>query len=117
MAALNLDVPTVDIRKRIPQTVIRRLARQIAKQFKPQKIILFGSHAREMAAPDSDVDLVVVMNVEGSKRQKATEIDIALFGLDVPIDVIVMRPEELERNRNQIGSRRSCESERCVWHG
>jgi uncharacterized protein len=79
------------------------IVNRIVRGFHPEKIILFGSRARGTAGPDSDVDLAVVMNVEGSKRQKATEIDLALFGVDVPIDVIVMRPEELERNRNQIG--------------
>ena len=38
-----LSVPTIDIRKRIPITVIRALAQRIAEQFHPQWIILFGS--------------------------------------------------------------------------
>lgn len=80
-------------------SIIDEMANRIILQFHPEKIILFGSHARGTAGPDSDV-----MNVEGSKRQKATEIDLALFGLDLPVDVIVMRPEELDRNRNQIGT-------------
>ncbi|MGQ0812327.1 MAG: nucleotidyltransferase family protein [Nitrospiraceae bacterium] len=86
------------------EETIREMVRRIAAQFRPEKIILFGSHARGEAGPDSDVDLLVVMSVEGSKRQKASEIDMALFGIDVPVDVIVVRPEELERYRHQIGS-------------
>jgi predicted nucleotidyltransferase len=85
-------------------SLIDEMVNRIVRQFHPEKIILFGSHARGTAGPDSDVDLLVVMNVEGSKRQKATEVDLALFGLDLPVDVIVMRPEELERNRNQVGT-------------
>jgi len=46
----------------------------------------------------------VVMPVKGSKRKKATEIDVALVGLDLPVDLIVVTPEELERNKNQIGT-------------
>ncbi len=64
MIAPDLTVPTIDVRKRIPQVVIHRLARQIAKQFKPQKIILFGSYARGKPRPESDVDLLVVMNTK-----------------------------------------------------
>ena len=85
-------------------SMIDEMVNRIVRQFQPEKIILFGSHARGTAGPDSDVDLLVVMNVEGSKRQKATEVDLALFGLDLPVDVIVLRPEELERNRNQVGT-------------
>ena len=83
---------------------IEEMVRRIVSQFNPDKIILFGSHARGEAGPDSDVDLLVVMPVEGSKRRKATDIDVALFGMDVPVDLIVLRPEDLERYRHQIGS-------------
>lgn len=86
------------------QERIEEMVRRIVSQFNPDKIILFGSHARGEAGPESDVDLLVVMPVEGSKRQKATDIDVALFGIDVPVDLIVVRPEELERYRHQIGS-------------
>lgn len=55
------------------QDSIREMVRRIAAQFHPDKIILFGSPARGQAGPDSDVDLLIVMPVEGSKRRKATE--------------------------------------------
>lgn len=34
---------------------------RIVERFDPEKIILFGSHARGDAGPDSDVDLVSVV--------------------------------------------------------
>jgi uncharacterized protein len=86
------------------QESIREMVRRIAAQFHPDKIILFGSHARGKAGPDSDVDLLVVMPVEGSKRRKATEIDGALADRTIPVDLIVVTPEEFERARHQIGS-------------
>jgi predicted nucleotidyltransferase len=94
MAASNLDVPTVDIRKRIPQTVIRRLARQIAKQFKPQKIILFGSYARGKPRPESDVDLLVVMDTKLKESQQSLEIRRSL-GVSFGMDLIVRSPKRL----------------------
>jgi predicted nucleotidyltransferase len=86
------------------QRKINELVSRIVERFRPEKIILFGSYARGMAGQDSDADILVVMPVKGSKRKKATEIDVALVGLDLPVDVIVVTPEELERNRNQIGT-------------
>lgn len=86
------------------QDSIREMVRRIAAEFHPDKIILFGSHARGKAGPDSDVDLLVVMPVEGSKRRKATEIDGALADRTIPVDLIVVTPEEFERARHQIGS-------------
>jgi uncharacterized protein len=86
------------------QDSIREMVQRIAAQFHPDKIILFGSHARGQAASDSDVDLLIVMPVEGSKRRKATEIDGILADRRIPLDLIVVTPEEFERARDQIGS-------------
>jgi len=86
------------------QEKINELVSRIVKGFRPEKIILFGSHARGTAGQDSDADILVVMPVKGSKRKKATEIDVALLGIDLPVDLIVVTPEELERNKNQMGT-------------
>ncbi len=83
---------------------IEEIVRRIVERFDPERIILFGSHARGTARPGSDVDLLVVKQVDGSRRQLATEIDLSLWGLPVPADVIVVTPEEYERDREQIGT-------------
>ena len=66
------------------QSSIGRMVKRIVKKFHPEKVILFGSHARQEAGPDSDVDLLIVMPVEGSKLDKAVEIAVALGDLPVP---------------------------------
>lgn len=83
---------------------IDELVRRVVSQFHPEKVILFGSYARGTAGTDSDADVLVVMPVKGSKRKKANEIDVALVGIDLPVDVIVVTPEEFERQKNQIGT-------------
>jgi len=50
------------------------------------------------------VDLLVVMPLDGSRRQKAIEIDRALIGVNLPVDVVVVTPEEVERNRQRLGT-------------
>ena len=89
-----LTVPTVDERIRIPEDVIHSLARKIAEKFHPHKIILFGSYAYGEPQPESDVDLLVIMDTPLKEDQQALEIrrylDI-LFGLDL----IVYTPERL----------------------
>jgi hypothetical protein len=42
---LPLVAPTVDIRTRIPNSVIQELIGLVANQFQPKQIILFGSYA------------------------------------------------------------------------
>ena len=90
--------------KKTTPSVIRRMVRRIVEQFDPERIILFGSHARGDAGPHSDVDLLVVMPVEGSKREKAVEIGVALHDLKVAKDVTVVRPEEFEWRKGIIGT-------------
>jgi predicted nucleotidyltransferase len=82
------------MRKKSVNKKIRQMASRIARQFHPEKIILFGSHARGEGGPDSDVDLLVVMAVEGSKREAQIKIRQTLLDIRIPKDVIVSRPEE-----------------------
>ena len=86
------------------QQIIDEMVRRIVGRFDPEKIILFGSHARGTGGPDSDADLLVVMRVSGSKRQAAVEIDLALAGVGLSKDVIVVTPEEVERYRDTVGT-------------
>jgi hypothetical protein len=44
------------------------------------------------------------MPVTGSKRRTAVEIDLALAGIGLPKDVIVVTPEEVERYRDVVGT-------------
>jgi predicted nucleotidyltransferase len=83
---------------------IQRMVRRIAAEFDPDQIILFGSHARGEAGPDSDVDLLVVMPVQGSKRAKQLEIRAAVGDVHVPKDIIVSRTEEFQWRKDTVGT-------------
>ncbi len=83
---------------------IRRIVYRIVRKFDPDRIILFGSHARNQAGPDSDVDLLIVMPVSGSKRRKAVEIGVALHDFRISKDLIVVTPEEFEWRKDTLGT-------------
>jgi len=83
---------------------LNEVVRRIVAKFNPIRIILFGSRARSEPGPDSDADLLVVMAVRGSRRKAATEVDLSLVGVDMPIDVIVVTPEDVERDRGSFGT-------------
>jgi len=83
---------------------IQEMVRRIVTRFHPERIILFGSHARGDAGPDSDVDLLVVMPVEGSRREKAVEIGVALHDIRLPKDIIVTTPESFETRKEIAGT-------------
>jgi hypothetical protein len=69
-----IRVPTIPNRTQIPQATIRSLAEQIYVLFHPQKIILFGSYASGTPRPESDVDLLVVMDTQLSELEQAAAI-------------------------------------------
>jgi predicted nucleotidyltransferase len=83
---------------------LRKIVDRIVRRFNPQRIILFGSLARGDAGPGSDVDLLVVMTVEGSRREKAIEIGVALHDIRVSKDIIVTTPEDFEWRKDVIGT-------------
>ncbi len=90
----DLTVPTIDIRENIPTTVIHSLAHKIVEKFHPQRIILFGSYAYGTPRPESDVDILVIMETPLKESEQALQIRLAvnvLFGLDL----IVYTPENL----------------------
>lgn len=83
---------------------IERMVKRIVEGFEPQKIILFGSYATGTYGPDSDVDLLVIMDVEGSKKEVAIQIDRTLIDRRIPIDIVVVTPEDVERYRGLVGN-------------
>jgi len=85
------------------QAYIEDVCRRIAEEFKPEKIILFGSHAYGQPTPESDLDLLVVMPYEGSYFLQAMTIRRRL-GLVTPMDLLVRTQEELQY-RLDIGDR------------
>jgi predicted nucleotidyltransferase len=92
------------VRKARIERVIGQMVRRIVERFDPERIILFGSAAHGGAGPDSDVDLLVVMRVEGSRREKAIEIGVALNDYPVPTDVLVTTPEDFEWRKEVVGT-------------
>jgi uncharacterized protein len=87
-----------------PRATILRMAELIAERFRPYAVILFGSHARGTADADSDVDLLVVMELEGSKRQMGARIGAALHEFSIPKDIVVTTPEAFARRREVQGT-------------
>lgn len=90
-STLQLPVKMKDIRNKV---------RTIAENFDPEKIILFGSYASGTPNPDSDVDLMVIINTESSTWELSVEIS-QLLKHSFPIDIIVKTPREIDRRLQQ----------------
>jgi len=77
------------------------LADEIAQRFRPQRIVLFGSHASGSPTEDSDVDLLVVMPHRGPAYRAASRVRLAV-DVTFPMDILVCSPRRL-RDRLAMG--------------
>ena len=82
-------------------TLLREVVRRVVQAADPDEIILFGSTVRGQLRRDSDFDLLVVKSGVDDREQLKRQIQINFFGLPIPIDVIVVTPEDLKAARRK----------------
>jgi predicted nucleotidyltransferase len=81
----------------VERAKIKDFCDAVAKQFRPRKIILFGSYAYGRPTEDSDVDLLVVMNpVRVRGNRMSSQIRHAVRR-DFPLDLLVRTPGEVAK--------------------
>ncbi|HBB93891.1 MAG TPA: hypothetical protein DC054_00735 [Blastocatellia bacterium] len=73
---------------------IEDLTSQIVREFNPDRVILFGSHAYGEPSKDSDVDILVVLPFKGKPARKAIEIRNRISA-NIPLDLIVRTPQQI----------------------
>jgi len=84
--------------------LVNRIVKRIVGRFAPEQVILFGSHANGTAGADSDIDLLVVMPVSGSKRQKIVEMGVALHDFAIAKDIMISTPEDFVWRKDVVGT-------------
>ena len=74
---------------------IQEFNRRVVQEYKPQKVILFGSYATGRPTADSDVDILVILPFQGKSAAKSVEI---LNQIDprFPIDLLVRTPDQIQ---------------------
>ena len=70
----------------------------------PKRIILFGSRARGNADARSDVDLMVIKETVANRSEELVELDRALTGLTMPVDILLVSEAEFEERAAQPGT-------------
>ncbi len=83
---------------------IDQVVRTIVNRLRPRRIVLFGSHARGEAGPDSDLDLMVEMDTALKPADRAAAVGALFPDRLWPLDVVVYTPAEVARERDRPGS-------------
>lgn len=87
----------------LEKEILDEIVRRIVEVAQPEKIIMFGSAARDELGPHSDVDLLVVKSDVEHRHRLVGDIYMNLFGVDQAVDIVVTTPEDLERYGDAIG--------------
>lgn len=87
----------------ITEHIVQSMTERIVNAFSPERVIVFGSWARNEATKDSDIDFLVITPYTGSKRDIQAAMRRELKGFGVPKDVIVASKEEIEQKKNLPG--------------
>jgi len=69
---------------------------RIVSAFSPDRIVLFGSQARDDAKPDSDFDFLVVLPTCDDRRAATVSMMRTVADLPISKDILVTTPQELE---------------------
>jgi predicted nucleotidyltransferase len=80
---------------------LRRIGKKIKQEYRAERVILFGSHARGDATEDSDVDLLVVAPTKERFFERMASVRRLIRNLrdGLPVSPIVLTPGELEKRR------------------
>ncbi len=82
----------------LQQKEIESIVNEIATKYQPEKIFLFGSHAKDNATNDSDIDLFIIKKTDKRKIERNREVRRCIKQYpSVGIDIIVYTPEELDK--------------------
>lgn len=83
--------------------VLPDATKRIAREVYPLAIILFGSHARGDAKPQSDIDLLIVVRDAADENVARRAAQDALKDFWFGSDVVVATPEKLRRFGTMVG--------------
>jgi predicted nucleotidyltransferase len=75
--------------------MIQEISQHIVREFRPDKVILFGSHAYGNPRIESDVDFLIIMASSRRPMERAVPIVRKCRPPFVAMDVIVRTPEEI----------------------
>jgi len=82
----------------VTEEILRQMVEAIVREVDPERIYLFGSHARGEAGRHSDVDLLVVerepFGPERSRVEETGRVYLSLRGIPVPTDVLLFSEAE-----------------------
>lgn len=86
-----------------PMETIRLISERLKREYKAERVILFGSYAKGEQTSDSDIDLFIIApSKERFYERMATALRITRdLHRCIPISPIVLRPDEVKKRKKK----------------
>lgn len=80
------------------RAIIQEIVRKITKEYRPKKIILFGSYAYGKPTKDSDIDILIIKDTDKRPIDRWVEVKRILrdFSVNLPISPFVYTEKEIK---------------------
>jgi len=90
----------------VRDSIIRKIVEKIVTKLNPEKVVLFGSCAWKRSEKDTDVDIFIVKDFKGKRSEELRNVRriISEENGEVPIDVLIYRPDEVKRKISEGNS-------------
>ena len=94
VAPIGFQLVTDELLQKITQRIVDALA--------PERIILFGFYAYGEPTPDSDVDLLIVMETKERSSRRRRVVSRLFRERPFPMGIVVRTPAEVELSRERV---------------
>lgn len=92
------QIKTIKKRQELLDLELKKIVNSLRKNYKPDKIILFGSAAHGNTGPDSDLDILIVKKgIDALPRYKRSIAILKFIDSEMPIDFLIYTPYEIKK--------------------
>lgn len=90
--------------EKITKKELNYIRDRLCSRYPLEKIILFGSQATGTADEKSDIDLLLILDFEGKRRQLMVEIYRVIDHVQHAVDFLILTPDEFIQEKKIPGT-------------
>lgn len=74
---------------------IEEIKARLVESYDPDRIILFGSHVRDKAGKQSDIDILILKDTKDRPIDRRIQVEKILADRETPLDIVIYTPQEM----------------------
>ena len=86
------------LKQEINDPILKDIVNRLVPAYKPMRVYLFGSQAKGTEKPDSDYDILIIVDEKARAEVKSASLAYKLlWGISVAVDVLVWTDQEFQK--------------------